>query len=75
MTNDTVLRWLPFAFPLFFATMIIICAFLPLFTMTGPAGALFGPMANTYAFSILGALLVAVTLAPMRNLPRPHLES
>ena len=51
--------------PLFFATMIIICAFLPLFTMSGPAGALFGPMANTYAFSILGALLVAVTLAPV----------
>src|SRR6185295_15777894 len=33
--------------------------------MTGPAGALFGPMAATYAFSILGALLVAVTLAPV----------
>ena len=45
--------------------MIIVCAFLPLFTMTGPAGALFGPMANTYAFSILGALLLAVTLAPV----------
>lgn len=51
--------------PLFFATMIIICAFLPLFTMSGPAGALFGPMANTYAFSILGALLIATTLAPV----------
>jgi cobalt-zinc-cadmium resistance protein CzcA len=51
--------------PLLFATLIIICAFLPLFTMSGPAGALFGPMANTYAFSILGALLVAVTLAPV----------
>ena len=45
--------------------MIIVCAFLPLFTMTGPDGALFGPMANTYAFSILGALLIAVTLAPV----------
>lgn len=51
--------------PVFFATLIIICAFIPLFTMTGPAGALFGPMANTYAFSILGALLVATTLAPV----------
>ena len=51
--------------PLLFATMIIICAFLPLFTMSGPAGALFGPMANTYAFSILGALLIAMTLAPV----------
>lgn len=51
--------------PIFYSTMIIVCAFLPLFTMTGPAGALFGPMAATYAYSILGALLVAVTLAPV----------
>ena len=33
--------------------------------MTGPEGALFGPMANTYAFAIFGALLLAVTLAPV----------
>ena len=45
--------------------MIIVCAFLPLFAMTGPEGALFGPMANTYAFAIFGALLLAVTLAPV----------
>jgi cobalt-zinc-cadmium resistance protein CzcA len=51
--------------PMFFSTVIIVCAFLPLFTLTGPAGALFGPMALTYSFSILGALLVAVTLAPV----------
>jgi heavy metal efflux system protein len=40
--------------PLFFSTAIIICAFLPLFFMSGPAGALFGPMANTYALAIGG---------------------
>ncbi|MDG3008165.1 efflux RND transporter permease subunit [Paludisphaera mucosa] len=51
--------------PIFFSTMIIICAFVPLFAMSGPAGALFGPMAATYAFSILGALLVSLTLAPV----------
>jgi cobalt-zinc-cadmium resistance protein CzcA len=51
--------------PIFFSTLIIVCAFLPLFVMTGPAGALFGPMAATYAFSILGALLVSVTLIPV----------
>ena len=51
--------------PLFFSTMIIVCAFIPLFAMTGPEGALFGPMANTYAFAIFGALLLAVTLAPV----------
>jgi cobalt-zinc-cadmium resistance protein CzcA len=51
--------------PMLYSTIIIVCAFLPLFTLTGPAGALFGPMALTYSFSILGALLVAVTLAPV----------
>ena len=51
--------------PMFYSTMIIVCAFLPLFTLSGPAGALFGPMAATYAYSILGALLVSVTLAPV----------
>ena len=50
---------------LFFSTTIIVCAFIPLFSMTGPEGALFGPMANTYAFAICGALLLAVTLAPV----------
>jgi cobalt-zinc-cadmium resistance protein CzcA len=50
---------------LFFSTMIIIAAFIPLFSMTGPEGALFGPMANTYAFAIAGALLMSVTLAPV----------
>lgn len=51
--------------PLFFSTMIIICAFIPLFAMSGPAGVLFGPMANTYAFAIGGALVLALTLAPV----------
>ncbi|MFO0952553.1 MAG: CusA/CzcA family heavy metal efflux RND transporter [Isosphaeraceae bacterium] len=50
---------------LFFSTAIIVCAFIPLFSMTGPEGALFGPMANTYAFAICGALLLAVTLTPV----------
>jgi cobalt-zinc-cadmium resistance protein CzcA len=50
---------------LFFSTLIIVCAFIPLFSMTGPEGALFGPMANTYAFAIGGALLLAVTLTPV----------
>jgi heavy metal efflux system protein len=50
---------------LFFSTTIIVCAFIPLFSMAGPEGALFGPMANTYAFAICGALVMAVTLAPV----------
>ncbi len=50
---------------LFFSTAIIVCAFIPLFAMTGPEGALFGPMANTYAFAIFGALILALSLAPV----------
>jgi heavy metal efflux system protein len=50
---------------LFFSTAIIVCAFIPLFSMTGPEGALFGPMANTYALAIVGALCLALTLAPV----------
>jgi cobalt-zinc-cadmium resistance protein CzcA len=50
---------------LLFSTAIMICAFLPLFTMSGPEGQIFGPMAETYAFALGGGLLLAVTLAPV----------
>jgi cobalt-zinc-cadmium resistance protein CzcA len=50
---------------LFFSTLVMVCAFIPLFTMSGPEGQLFGPMAQTYAFSLLGALLLAITLTPV----------
>jgi cobalt-zinc-cadmium resistance protein CzcA len=43
----------------------MVCAFLPLFTMSGAEGELFGPMAQTYAFALAGALLMALTLAPV----------
>jgi cobalt-zinc-cadmium resistance protein CzcA len=51
--------------PLFFSTAIMVCAFIPLFTMRGPEGQLFGPMADTYAFALMGALILAVMLAPV----------
>jgi cobalt-zinc-cadmium resistance protein CzcA len=51
--------------PLFFSTIIMVCAFLPLFTMQGPEGQIFGPMADTYAFALGGALLLAVVLTPV----------
>ena len=43
----------------------MVCAFIPLFTMSGPEGQIFGPMAHTYAFALGGALLLALTLAPV----------
>ncbi|HEV3445488.1 MAG TPA: efflux RND transporter permease subunit [Gemmataceae bacterium] len=50
---------------LFFSTAIMVCAFIPLFTMSGPEGQIFGPMADTYAFALAGALLLALTVAPV----------
>src|SRR5439155_2051270 len=50
---------------LFFSTAIMLCAFIPLFTMRGPEGQIFGPMADTYAFALAGALLLALTLSPV----------
>jgi cobalt-zinc-cadmium resistance protein CzcA len=50
---------------LWYSTAIMVCAFLPLFTMAGPEGQIFGPMADTYAFALAGALLLAVTLSPV----------
>jgi Cu/Ag efflux pump CusA len=43
----------------------MVCAFIPLFTMQGAEGELFGPMAQTYAFALGGALLLALTLTPV----------
>ena len=51
--------------PLFFSTTIMVFAFIPLFTMQGPEGQIFGPMADTYAFALGGGLLLALTLAPV----------
>jgi cobalt-zinc-cadmium resistance protein CzcA len=50
---------------LLFSVLIMVCAFIPLFTKTGPEGQLFGPMAQTYAFALGGALVLAVTLTPV----------
>lgn len=50
---------------LFYSTLIMVCALLPLFLMTGPEGQIFGPMADAYAFALAGALLLALTLSPV----------
>jgi heavy metal efflux system protein len=51
--------------PMTYSTLIIATAFLPLFTLTGVPGALFAPMARTYAFAIGGAIVLALTLTPV----------
>jgi cobalt-zinc-cadmium resistance protein CzcA len=48
----------------FFSTAIIIAAFIPLFTMQGVEGQIFSPMARTYAYALVGALLATFTVTP-----------
>ncbi|HWT98813.1 MAG TPA: CusA/CzcA family heavy metal efflux RND transporter, partial [Terriglobales bacterium] len=49
---------------IFFSAAIIIAGFIPLFTMTGVEGHIFGPMARTYAYAITGGLLATFTVTP-----------
>jgi cobalt-zinc-cadmium resistance protein CzcA len=50
--------------PIFFATLIIIVAYIPLFAFQRVEAKLFSPMAHAIGFAQLGALLVALTLIP-----------
>ena len=50
--------------PIFFATLIIIAAYLPLFAFQRIEAKLFYPMAYAVGFAQLGALLLALTLVP-----------
>ena len=49
---------------IFFAAAIIIAGFLPLFTLSGVEGNIFGPMARTYAYALAGGLLATFTVTP-----------
>ncbi len=66
---------------IFFSATIIIAGFLPLFTLSGVEGHIFGPMARTYAYALLGGLIATFTVSPAlaalllpeqgRRMPRP----
>ena len=51
--------------PVLFATLIILVAFIPLFTMQGVPGKIFAPMSVTYGFALIGALIFALVFAPV----------
>ena len=50
---------------LFFSLLIITVSFLPVFTLEGQEGRLFGPLAFTKTFAMAGAALLSVTLVPV----------
>src|SRR5215467_3595571 len=49
---------------IFFAAGIIIAACIPLFTLSGVEGHIFGPMAKTYAYALAGGLIATFTVTP-----------
>jgi cobalt-zinc-cadmium resistance protein CzcA len=60
--------------PTLYAMLIIIAALLPVFTLQSVEGRIFRPLALTYSFALLGALIFALTLVPAMcaALFRPH---
>jgi len=50
---------------IFFSATITVAAFVPLFTMQGVEGQIFGPMARTYGYALAGALLATFTVTPV----------
>jgi cobalt-zinc-cadmium resistance protein CzcA len=48
-----------------FSVLITIAAFLPLFTMRGVEGQIFSPMARTYAYALIGAVIATFTVTPV----------
>lgn len=62
--------------PIFFSLIIIVAAYIPLFTLERVERRLFTPMAYTVCFALIGSMLLALTLIPVlatylfRNAPR-----
>ncbi|SFF47510.1 efflux RND transporter permease subunit [Thermoflexibacter ruber] len=50
---------------IFFTVLIIILAYLPLFTLQRVEGKLFSPMAYTLSFGVIGGLICALTIIPV----------
>jgi len=48
-----------------FSAIITVAGFVPLFTMQGVEGQIFGPMARTYGYALAGALIATFTVTPV----------
>jgi cobalt-zinc-cadmium resistance protein CzcA len=48
-----------------FSALITVAGFVPLFTMKGVEGQIFGPMARTYGYALAGALIATFTITPV----------
>jgi len=54
--------------PTLFSLLIIIAAYIPIFSLQRVEGRIFQPMANTVVSALVGALLVSFTLVPVLTL-------
>jgi len=50
---------------IFFSAAVTVAAFIPLFTMQGVEGQIFNPMARTYGYALMGALIATFTVTPV----------
>ncbi|MDP2933297.1 MAG: efflux RND transporter permease subunit, partial [bacterium] len=50
--------------PIFFAVMIMLISFLPVFALRGMEGKMYHPLAFTKSFAMLGVALLAITFVP-----------
>ncbi|MDE3179136.1 MAG: efflux RND transporter permease subunit, partial [Acidobacteriota bacterium] len=51
--------------PIFYAVLVIIAGYAPIYALRGAAGELFRPMADTMVFALVGSLILALTLVPV----------
>ena len=51
----------------FFGQLIILIVFMPILFLTGVSGKMFQPMAYTFAFAVLGALMLCLTYVPVAS--------
>ena len=52
-----------------FGQLIILIVFIPILSLSGVEGKMFKPMAMTFSFALLGAMLFCFTYVPRRRLP------
>jgi len=51
--------------PIFFALILVVVSFLPIFALTGQEGRLFTPLAFTKSFAMISGAILSITLVPI----------
>jgi heavy metal efflux system protein len=51
--------------PIFYSVAVIIAGYIPIYALSGPAGKLFHPMADTMSIALVGALILTLTFVPV----------